>query len=556
MTLNANSVCVRAVPGEADLKITFFYNSVLREFNRSKIDTVSKTFQRISLKLIGKKSKKKKPRQQQAVGENDKDLYEISIALRDGSGNNCVGELSNQDGFTDGNTLVLGGEVYPISLNPPTVSSLSLPENIMSEFLILPDVTLEFGDVEHSVFSWYRSLPDDIDWQPICNEMTYTPTNNDIGYLLKITCKAGSETRSSPFLQDFVTLNPVSAGPGVCVFEQRQMYTSKHHSVNSDEFRVVCYNILADVFATSDFARTTLFPFCPEYVLSMSYRKQLIVKELLGYHADFICLQECGMKLFNTYLRPILKLHGYEGFFDLKLGAMPEGEAFFYRTDRYSHVKDLTVSVRDAMYMDCNGDILAELANAPEILESIHKKTAIGQIHVLRETCGEKDRRQICVLNTHLYYKRFSQHVRILQMAILVNYLEAQLANMEDGENTTVLVCGDLNSLRNDTLLKYLAGTIVDSNDSVWSGLGASKELLNVALQAPRKLQNLSGCPSFTSFVPHCVETLDYIFGDENLKLSAFVPLPTAEELIPYTGIPSLESPSDHLALVLDLKWK
>ena len=47
-------------------------------------------------------------------------------------------------------------------------------------------------------------------------------------------------------------------------------------------FRVVSYNILADLYADSEVSRTQLFPYCPPYALSIDYRKQLILKELLG----------------------------------------------------------------------------------------------------------------------------------------------------------------------------------------------------------------------------------------------------------------------------------
>jgi mRNA deadenylase 3'-5' endonuclease subunit Ccr4 len=47
-------------------------------------------------------------------------------------------------------------------------------------------------------------------------------------------------------------------------------------------FRIVSYNILADLYADSDVSRTELFPYCPPYALNIDYRKQLILKELLG----------------------------------------------------------------------------------------------------------------------------------------------------------------------------------------------------------------------------------------------------------------------------------
>ena len=47
-------------------------------------------------------------------------------------------------------------------------------------------------------------------------------------------------------------------------------------------FRVVTYNILADLYADSDYTRKVLHPYCPAYALAIDYRKQLILKELIG----------------------------------------------------------------------------------------------------------------------------------------------------------------------------------------------------------------------------------------------------------------------------------
>jgi hypothetical protein len=44
----------------------------------------------------------------------------------------------------------------------------------------------------------------------------------------------------------------------------------------------VSYNILADLYADSEVSRTQLYPYCPPYALSIDYRKQLVLKELLG----------------------------------------------------------------------------------------------------------------------------------------------------------------------------------------------------------------------------------------------------------------------------------
>ena len=54
---------------------------------------------------------------------------------------------------------------------------------------------------------------------------------------------------------------------------------------------MVSYNLLACAYADTDYAAETLFPYVEAAVLDGAYRQQLIVEELLGYHADVLCLQ-------------------------------------------------------------------------------------------------------------------------------------------------------------------------------------------------------------------------------------------------------------------------
>ena len=74
----------------------------------------------------------------------------------------------------------------------------------------------------------------------------------------------------------------------------RQAWTKEVLPSESDQFRVTSYNILADLYADSDYSRTVLFAQCPPYALAISYRVKLILSELMGYNSDIITLQVIG----------------------------------------------------------------------------------------------------------------------------------------------------------------------------------------------------------------------------------------------------------------------
>ena len=99
--------------------------------------------------------------------------------------------------------------------------------------------------------------------------------------------------------------------------------------------RVVSYNILADGYASSTGARETIYPYCPQDYIDHDYRRPLLFREILGYHADLILLQECDTKLFERELSLVMKAHGYLGDYKIKSDNVQEGEAIFYRKDRF-----------------------------------------------------------------------------------------------------------------------------------------------------------------------------------------------------------------------------
>ena len=76
--------------------------------------------------------------------------------------------------------------------------------------------------------------------------------------------------------------------------------------LEGDEFRTMSYNLLADLYADSDFSRTHLHPQCPPYALAIDYRKQLLIKEILGFQSDIICLVSDVIVVVTSQLGPVV----------------------------------------------------------------------------------------------------------------------------------------------------------------------------------------------------------------------------------------------------------
>lgn len=70
------------------------------------------------------------------------------------------------------------------------------------------------------------------------------------------------------------------------------------------------------------------------------------------------------------------------------------------------------------------------------------------------------------------------------------------------------------------------------------------------------KLASACGTPDYTNYTPDFQGCLDYVFVDaDQLQVEKVYPLIEHEHVVANTAIPSEKIPSDHLALVCDLRF-
>lgn len=94
---------------------------------------------------------------------------------------------------------------------------------------------------------------------------------------------------------------------------------------------MVTYNILAEKYANLD----ENYDYCDPKYLAIDYRKQLIAKELVGYKADIICLQEVDHRHYTNFFKDIFKEKGYFTFYRRKGNRIPEGLVFMYDKTKF-----------------------------------------------------------------------------------------------------------------------------------------------------------------------------------------------------------------------------
>ncbi|KAK3861133.1 hypothetical protein Pcinc_032865 [Petrolisthes cinctipes] len=522
-------------------------------------------------KITNKKRKKKKDDEPPTATDG----VEVKM-VKLSDGNDVPEDMSCYQSFVtqaNNHTLIVGDIKYGIDLNPPVVKTVELPKNIMSGYYLYP-VKLEvmFGVEEQSLFQWFKSdgkFENDNEAQKNLSSITwlecgtgriYHTAVEDIGRLIKVIVTPCDGERRGEVAEVMASVL-VSAGPGECPFHRRQqLFTS--HLAGENCLRVVSYNILADLYADSDHARTNLFPTCPAYAIAIDYRKQLLIAEITGYKGDLVCLQEVDEKVFLRDLEPALAETGLDGHYTPKGGSVNEGIALFYRRDKLRLLeKNRLILIEELQKNTLFSEAWERVQACPAAVERINRGTVL-QISVLEcvgEVAGSSAGRILVVGGTHLYFHPDADHVRLLQAGLCITLLRQvmQLYQVKYPEKEVCLVfCGDFNSTPEFAVYRLMTQQWVGEDDIDWSSADG-EHIEGLSFNHDLELDSACGLPPYTNFTPFFHGCLDYIYYQtDKFDVKKVVPLPSHEEVTEHTALPSITMPSDHLPLIADLQFK
>ncbi|XP_068642989.1 carbon catabolite repressor protein 4 homolog 1-like [Aristolochia californica] len=428
-------------------------------------------------------------------------------------------------------------------------------------------------------------------WFEVGRSKTYTPTADDIGHVLKFECVAvDAETRIPVGTPNTIFTSRVIPAPSPT---PRRMIPvngvdlighldSDGRAASSGTFSVLSYNILSDAYASSE-----LYSYCPSWALSWPYRRQNLLREIVGYHADILCFQEIQNDHFEEFLAPELDKHGYQALYKKKTAEVYSGNAHtidgcatFFRRDRFSHVKKYEVEFNKAAQ---------SLTEA--VVPTAQKKTALNRllkdnvalIAVLEAKFSNHGadipgkRQLLCVANTHVNVHHELKDVKLWQVHTLLKGLEKIAASAD----IPMLVCGDFNSVPGSAPHALLAMGKVDQmhSDLVVDPLGILRPANKLMHQLPlvsayssfartvggginleqqrRRMDPTTNEPLFTHCTRDFIGTLDYIFYTaDSLTVEALLELLDEDSLRKDTALPSPEWSSDHIALLAEFRCK
>lgn len=428
-------------------------------------------------------------------------------------------------------------------------------------------------------------------WYEVGRSKTYTPTADDVGHVLKLECVAVEASTGAPVGPN-TTLLTSRVIPAPSPTPRRMVPVTQVDGVLNQDlegrtaasgtFTVLSYNVLSDLYATSD-----MYSYCPPWALSWPYRRQNLLREIVGYRPDILCLQEVQSDHFEEFFAPELEKHGYTAVYKKKTTELYTGTAYaidgcatFFRRDRFSLVKKYEVEFNKA------AQSLTEAVVPPA-----QKKAALSRLLkdnvALIVVLEAKDanhgvdapspgkRQLLCVANTHINANPELKDVKLWQVHTLLKGLEKIAASAD----IPMLVCGDFNSVPGSAPHSLLATGRVDSThpELATDPLGILRPASKLCHQLPlvsayssfvrmvavgqehqrRRVDPLTNEPLFTNCTRDFLGTLDYIFYTaDSLTVESLLELLDEDSLRKDTGLPSPEWSSDHIALLAEFRCK
>ncbi|UJR13564.1 hypothetical protein I4U23_000577 [Adineta vaga] len=414
-------------------------STVRRKFNllRSVDESVSQTIRRLTANIEQAAKKKNRKRdKKQTTNNSPAELEPIVVQLFD-SNNQLIDEnRPNKQAWLDCRRLVINEQSFNVEYNAPAVIKFRFPEIIMTNAITTAIVDLDYGDREHSLFNWYVAdgiktqetedmdeTTDDTQWIHVHTGPFCIFRDEHVNKFVRLACLPRNSSLREGMQAVHISKTRIIPCPVNLPMNTRHQLTQDYLPIDSNLLRVVSYNILADGYASSTGAREIIYPYCPQDYLEFDYRKPLLFREILGYHADLILLQECDTKLYERDFSSIMNAHGYSGDFKIKSQNVQEGEAIFYRKDRFSPINTHSIRLgeylRDSPHME---HIRQRSVLVADINTHLLERNTVLQVLALQPQGQSNEVLLIC--NTHLYYHPRADIVRCFQTVIANEHIK------------------------------------------------------------------------------------------------------------------------------------
>ncbi|NWZ35670.1 ANGE1 protein, partial [Brachypodius atriceps] len=280
------------------------------------------------------------------------------------------------------------------------------------------DINVEVLNDDPAVLAWglacdAETVPPVLPAQPIQDAVPFYPVPTEVPYH-EILWRDWEDLSVQP-----------------CVLEQVSKNTSLF------EFRVMSYNILAQDLVEQGL---DLYVHCHPDILNWNYRLPNLLQEIQHWDPDVLCLQEVQENHYWEHLEPTFKEMGFACFYKRRTGTKTDGCAVCYKHSRFQ-----LISLSPVEYFRPGLDVL--------------NRDNVGLVlllqPVLPEGLGLKAVSPLCVANTHILFNPRRGDIKLAQVALLLAEID-KIARTAEGSYYPVILCGDLNSVPDSPLYKFI----------------------------------------------------------------------------------------------------
>lgn len=259
-----------------------------------------------------------------------------------------------------------------------------------------------------------------------------------------------------------------------------------------ESISVMQWNILSDQLALG-------FPAVERLYLEWEYREPRILHEITRANADILCLEEVDH--YHDSIYPHLSERGYRGFFHKKPDWHSDGLAILYKEDKFRLIENEVIQFSDSNQIA----LFAKLRHMHEGYDFI-----------------------ICC--THLVSDKSYEQGRIAAVRILLGNL------MKYGYQLPIVICGDFNSEPHWATYQQMLGSPFRLRSAYYNTVCTDSEPDYTTYKYRKQLES---------------RTIDYIWA-KDFEVVEVLSIPTEDEIGPF-GLPGVDYPSDHIALVCKL---
>ncbi|CCL99643.1 uncharacterized protein FIBRA_01663 [Fibroporia radiculosa] len=381
---------------------------------------------------------------------------------------------------------------------------------------------------------------------------------------------------------------PVSASPPDRIWKDL-ITTAERESLASDPnvetLSALCYNILCERCATE-----RLYGYTPSWALAWDYRKELILAEIVGHDADFVCLQEVDIAQYEDYFLRNLSERDYEGVYWPKSRyktmneadrRLVDGCATFYKASKYTLVEKHLIEF-SAVAMQ-----RSDFKKTDDMFNRVLGKDHIAVISLLENKLTGT---RFIIANAHIHWDPQYRDVKLVQAALLVEEIEKIADSFakypprppistngmtttsgagdhnassrpppiySDGTKIPLIICGDFNSVPASGVYDFLStGTVPHNHPDFMSHLYGkyTSDGLKHRLGLKSAYAAVGELP-LTNFTPSFYGAIDYIwYSTANLSVNAVLGEVDKSYLEKVVGFPNPHFPSDHLCIVSEFR--